>query len=154
MIYKARKLVFIIAFVCSSSVVAEQVEFPTGITVQKRLRNSGPVTVTSDSELVKKQSSKSKKTAKGSTGIPVKQSARTDRAGSSRKLRAKKVKNVQLEPEVIHLDQASQDADVVNTTDRFLFRDITQRNGTNDVSAADLAKRKNTIERLRHGAGI
>ena len=154
MIYKARKLLFVIALVSSHSVIAEQAEFPTGIIVHKGLRNTGPVTVTSDSELVKKQTSKSKKTAKISKGKPGRQSGKLERPASLRKPRAKDVKSVQNEPEVIHLEQAGQQADVVNTTDRFVFRDITQRNGGNNISAAELAKRKNAIDRLRHGAGI
>ena len=153
MINKTRKLLFVIALVCSQSVIAEQAEFPAGITVHKGLRNTGPVTVTSDSELVKKQTSKSK-TAKVSTGKPARQSGRIERPGSLRKPQAKDVKSVQQEPEVIHLDQAGQQTDVVNTTDRFVFRDVTQRNGGNNISAAELAERKNAIDRLRHGAGI
>lgn len=152
MIYNARKLIFIITLVCSHSVTAEQVEFPAGITVQKRLHNTAPVTVLSDSELVKKQSSKSKKSGKAGTEQSVKRLQRIQKP--LRNPRVNDVINVQQKPEVIHLDQSEQMTDVVNTSDRFLFRDITQRNGANNISAAELAKRKNIIERLRHGAGI
>jgi hypothetical protein len=154
MICKVRKLLVVIALVCSHSVIAEQAEFPTGITVHEGLRNTVPVTVTSDSELVRKQTSKSGKTAKASTGKPARQAGRIEKPGSLRKPRVKDVESVQQEPEVIHLDQAGQQTDVVNTTDRFVFRDVTQRNGGNNISAAELAKRKNAIDRLRHGAGI
>lgn len=149
--YLSKAIVFCLVFT-ANSILAGEIANKVTITAPSNNSANIPMTISSDSKMVKEFLGKynaAQAKARSKNILPG-ALPRTDMP--KRKINNTVIKAKNIKPVVIHLDVPDVQPPVVNTTEHFVFRDITSR-GTNIADLSnDIAKRTRKIELLRQAA--